>query len=299
MKKFLLSVAVLLASVCAGAQVLSVGALTRVNGVVGDQPAISPDGRFIVVSHSEGLVKVDVATGQQELVAKGGGIYNVQFTADGNNLVFVRPTTDKNHLRKISLESVDLTSGNVKVLVKPSRTLAHGVAVTDGTVTAIQDGRRQTKRVAGAKAAAKAVATINYGHLDVTTADGKTTSIDPQGRGSYLWASVSPNGERVLYWLVGKGCFTCNLDGSDVQRVGGIRAAVWADDNTVIGMDEREAQAQRVAESFIVAVDLRTGEQQRLTDNSVRAQFPAVSADGKRIAFNTTNGEIYVLDINK
>ena len=162
----------------------------------------------------------------------------------------------------------------------------------------LSNGKQQTKALNGGKAVKSAIASINYGHLDITV-DGKTTTIDPQGRGSYIWASISPNGQRVCYWLVGRGCFTCNLDGTDVKSHGPLRAAVWAGNDMIVGMDEIEGNAQQVLASSIVALDVNTNEVQKLTDDNVIAQYPSVNADGSRVAFTTPAGEVYIINLVK
>ena len=102
-----------------------------------------------------------------------------------------------------------------------------------------------------------------------------------------------------MYWLVGRGCFVCNLDGTGVQRVGELRAAVWAGNDRLVGMDEVEGTAQQVTASSLRLYDLASGVSQTITDDTVKAQFPSASADGSRIAFTTPEGELYIVTLTK
>ena len=298
MKKFFISAAVLLATVMAHGQIMEVSSVERVNGANGETAVISPSGDYVVVNGQDGLMKVDLASGAQTLVAKGSGLYNVKISGDGNTVVYTRPMSDRIHLRKIRLESVNLADGSAKQLVAPSRKLNAGATIEGNSINVVNNGKLQVKSLDGSKAVKAPVASINYGHLDITV-DGKTTTLDPLGRGSYLWPSVSPDGTKVCFWLVGRGCYTCNLDGSDLRSFGPLRAAVWADNNVIVGQDELEGNAQRLAASSIVAIDINTKAIQKLTNDEVIAMYPSVSADASRIAFVNQDGDVYVINIKK
>lgn len=300
MKKFIYTAAMMLASMAMSAQVVTVGSVDRINpGMSIDKPAISADGSFVVAyAPSQGAIVKITPDGKTATVAQGENLYGLAVTADGGNVVFTRPTYDKNHLRKNSLEVADINTGAVTVMVKPTRQLNAGVSVAGSTVTAVEKGRVRSKSISADKTAAAPVASISYGHLQVTV-DGKTTTIDPQGRASYIWPSVSPDGTKVVYWMVGGGCYVCNLDGSDAKNLGALRAAVWAGNDMIIGMDELEGNNQEVTESSLVVCRLADGATQRVTDKTVKAQYPAASADGTKVAFTTPDGQLYMMTLKK
>lgn len=300
MKKIIYTAAMMLVSLSMGAQVVTVGSVDKVNttGSI-DKPAISADGSFVVayMPQSGGIVKI-TPDGKTTTVAEGQGLYGLAVTEDGNSVVFNRRTYNKQHLGYTSLEVADLNTGAVKTMVKPTRQLNAGVSVSGSTVTAVEKGKTRAKSFGAGKTMSAPVASISYGHLQVTN-NGKTETIDPQGRGSYIWPSVSPDGTKVVYWLVGGGCYVCNLDGSDVQRVGGLRAAVWAGNDMIIGMDEREGMNQEVTASSLVVYRLSDGATQTLTDDTVKAQYPAASKDGSKVAFTTPDGQLYMMTLTK
>lgn len=296
MKKLFITAAAMLAFVVGNAQLVTVNSIDRVGDVTCAKVTMSPDGEYVVANTGSSLNRVNIADGQSTVLTTGANLTGVTIGADGT-VAYVRPSFDKKHLRHVSLEAIT-PAGQQVVVVKPTRQLGAGVTVANGTVNGIAKGKAQAKAVNGGKTVKAPVAAINYGHLDVTV-DGKTRTIDPQGRGSYLWPSVSPDGTKVCYWLVGRGCFTCNLDGTDVKSHGPLRAAVWAGDHMLVGMDELEDTNQEVVASSIVALDPATNTVQKLTDDSIIAQFPSASADGSRIAFTDIHGQVYVINITK
>lgn len=296
MKKFFITAVALLAFCVGNAQLVTVNSVERVGDQYAAKAVISPDGQYVVANTTTELKRVNVADGQATTIAKGNNLYNVVVSADGS-VVYSRPTFDKKHLRHVSLEVVD-ANGQNKVLVKPTRKLSSGVSVANGTVNAVVNGKAQAKALGAEKAVKAPVASISRGHLQVTV-NGKTTTLDPQGRGSYIWTSISPDGKRLSYWLVGAGCFTCNLDGTDVKSHGPLRAAVWCGNDMLVGQDEVEGQAQQLVACSIVALDVNTNKVQKLTDDSLIATYPSASADGSRVAFTTQDGEIYVINLTK
>ncbi|MGN1252506.1 MAG: hypothetical protein ACI4US_06540 [Muribaculaceae bacterium] len=296
MKKLFFIGVMMFAAMTAGAQTAVPGSMHRV-GTAGGRAVISPDGSFVISQSAQGLQKTDLTTGENTVVAKGANLYDIAISADGRHVVYTRPSFNDKHLRFNSLESVDLGTGKTTVLVKPTRKLNAGVALSGNTVNAVAGGKARVKSLDGTKAAKAPVASISYGHLQVTGTDGKTVTIDPQGRASYLWPSVSPDGTRVLYRLSGVGTFTCNLDGSNVRPVGNYMFPVWAGNDAVIGVREVEGDSQQLVASTLVAVNLADGNASNITPADMIATSPSCTADGATVAFTTGDGGIYTVSL--
>lgn len=278
------------------AQVLRTENLRQIPGVTVASAVISPDGTFVIAATGDGLSKVNIADGTVTPVVKGPA-YGAKITDDGRHVVFFRPVY-KDKYRYVSLVSADIADGSESTLVAPTRHLNSGMSVAGSTVNAVADGKALTFDLDGSAPQTAPVASIDYGHLAVTV-DGNTSAIDPFGRASYLWPSISPDGKRVVWRLSGYGTYTSAPDGSDIRLAGDYMMPVWAGNDVVIGVDERETTAQALWSSALVAVDINTGEAQRLTPADIIATGPSVSADGRRLSFNTTDGRLFILDIER
>lgn len=297
MKKFFIAVAVLAASLTVNADVFNVGAIQKVENIGAvEKPVLAADGSFVVAKGAKGLEKVSLADGTTQTVVEGQDLYNVAITPDGSKVVYTRPSFNKNHLRHTALESVSLENGKKDVIVKASRNMSAGAAVTNGTITAVNNGRMQKKAIGADKNDVLPVVSIYQGHLQVTR-NGQTVNIDPQGRASYLWPQLSPDGTKIVYWCVYRGCFVCDLDGSNARPLGELRAAVWAGDNAVVGMKTVSDDEGGIVASSLIAADIATGELQTLTSDDVVAMFPTATAG--RVAFNDLDGNLYFFDITK
>ena len=189
---------------------------------------------------------------------------------------------------------MNVETGKVETVIKPTRNLADGVALTNAKIVARSNGKMAAKSLSKAAAAERPVVATEYGHL---TVNGQV--IDPQGKGSYLWPSLSPDGTQIVYWLVYRGCFVCNLDGSNARPLGALRAAVWAGNDAIIGVKSTTNYDMEVETSALVAVDLKSGENQVLTPATVKAQYPSVNADATRVAFTDPEGALYIVNLSK
>ena len=297
MRKFLFALA-LGFSLTAMAQVMNVTSIEKVN--LPEQAAvaaISPQGDYLLLTSAtnQGLTKLDLSTHQTQVISTAPSAgHNVMITPDGQTVVYRESSFNEKHLKYSTLKSVNLATGASQTLVKPTRDL-QGYAIDATSAGVVNKGKFSKKAVGNAKAQNVPVLSIKKDQLMITV-NGKTRNLSPNGSGySYLWASLSPDGTKVLYYQAAHGAYVCDLDGSNVRKVGKMRAPVWYDDNTVVGMLDLD-DGELVYASTIVAATL-DGTTQVLTDESTIAMYPH-AANGK-IAFSTPAGEAYIINVTK
>lgn len=277
MKKILL-LAVALVSIMASAQVLNVESVEKLNipqNADSKIAGISPDGSYVLITSqsNEGLVKFDLATGKVSTIttAVGAG-YNVEISADSKEVIYREVTYAKDKSRLTSLVRQDLSTAKKSTLVKSTREM-HQARV---------------------RRAIAPIVSIQNGEL-VLTVGTVTKVLSPNGQGlSYLWPSVSPDGSKIVYYVSGS-VWVCNVNGSNPQRIGKFRTPQWYNNNVVVGMNDQD-NGHYVTSSEIVAYTL-DGEKQVLTNNTIMAMYPYVSADGSKIVCSTPVGEAYLINL--
>ena len=285
-------------SMSAMGQVLNVTSINKVNlPEKAAVAAISPQGDYLLLTSStnQGLTKLDLANGQTQVLSTAPSAgHNVKISPDGQTVVYHESSFNDKHLRFSTLKSVNLGTGASQVLVKPTRNL-QGYAVDATSVGVVNKGKFSNKAIGTAKAQKLPVLSINKGQLMITV-NGKTKKLSPNGdQFSYMWASLSPDGTKVLYYQAAHGTYVCNLDGSNARKVGKMRAPVWYDDNTIVGMMDLD-DGEFIYASTIVAATL-DGVTQTLTGDETIAMYPH-AANGK-IAFSTPAGEAYIIQLTK
>ena len=293
MKKVFISAMLLCSSVLGFAQLVEIQSVDKIDlpeGVSVNQATISPDGSFVVFSQNAkgGLHKMDLASKEINMISANGNSFDLKIAADGT-VVFRESRTAENKLRYTSLKAVD-ARGVETTLVAPTRDL-NGFAVNGTNVMTVDNNKVEAKSLNGGVAVQMPVASIRYGQLCI---DGKVISPNGQEGASYLWPSISPNGTKVCYYLVTKGCYVANIDGSNPVYIGQLRATKWLNDLTVVGMNDLD-DGSVVTSSKLIAASIDGQVKQELTVGESLAMFP--STNGKRIAYSTPMGDLFIINL--
>ena len=276
MRKCILFMAALLCGAVANAQVLQVTSMQKLDVPTGDVKlaGVSPKGDYLLLTNgnNHGLQRYDLATGTITTLSEADGAgYNVQVSADGQEVVYRETTVGKDKLRRNTIIRKNFAKQRRSVIAKNQRTNAM-MATDDAQMTVTINDRRIAR-----------------------TQNGTTTFLTPNGADkSYIWPSVSPDGTKLCYYVCGEGCYVSHIDGTNPQFIAhDCRAAKWYDNNTLVAMAD-EDDGHFMTASAIVAYTL-DGRKQVLTDNTMMAIYPY--AANNVIVFTTEMGETYMLNI--
>ena len=259
-------------------------------------PRFSPAGDYLLVSSSgySGLRMYDFATKTiTRLTDDAGAGYETQISADGKTILYSKTELVKN-LRHNSLVQIEKASRIKKQITAPARdAVVPRFAANKPTYVT---GRKMI-RAGVTTAEVKPIITIEDRKMVVYLATGRKV-LTPNGTSaSYIWPVISPDGKKIAYTVVGKNTFVCNIDGTQSISVGYINAPQWLNNSWLVGMDDKD-DGEKLVSSELVAVSADGKIRQKITTPAGKmALYPAASADGKRIAFNTEKGEIYILTI--
>ena len=111
--------------------------------------------------------------------------------------------------------------------------------------------------------------------------------------------AVSPDGQKIAFQIAGKGCFVCNLDGSNVISLGAGSRPAWLPDSKNVILSEVKDNGNVYTSADLYNVNIATGKRVILTANTDMITLsPAVSPDGKKVAFeNPVDAGIYVINL--
>lgn len=278
MKKSLLLIGLVI-SMMASAQVLKVESVQKLSVKAGDVQVagISQDGSYILLTDNShtGLIKYTLATGEREVLSTAPGAgYNVSIAADGQSVIF----REKVMLRDNSIE---------QKLVRRDLVRKENSTIVDNT----RNARQLT--VGNQLQAQRPTVSIENQQL-VLTIGGNAQVISPCGTDkSYIWPSVSPDAQHILFYVCGRGAFVCDINGRNVRFLGrDFRAPKWYNNNVIVGMNDKD-NGEVTTSSEIVAIDLQ-GHTQVLT-NGINAMYP-FACNGK-IVCTGFNGETYLITV--
>ena len=278
MKKTILLCAACIISMFASAQLLEVVSTRQLPIHSGEELKVagfSPKGNYLLLTNdvNNGLIRYDLATGATQTISEASGAgWSVKISEDGQCIVYRERYMDANQLMKHNIVKYDMSDQKKAIVAKNQRNL------------------NQLVHANGANSV-----TINEDLHIMLVHNGKNIVLSPNGTNeAYNWASISPDGQKILYYVSGRGCYTCDLKGGNVQYIADhCRAPQWYDNNTIIGMHD-EDDGKYLTASAIVAYNLQ-GQKQILVNKEMMAIYP-YAAEGQ-IAFSTAGGEIYLMKV--
>ena len=278
MKKTILLCATCIISMFASAQLLEVVSTRQLPIHSGEELKVagfSPKGDYLLLTNdvNNGLIRYDLATGATQTISEASGAgWSVKISEDGRCIVYRERYMDANQLMKHNIVKYDMSDQKKAIVAKNQRNL------------------NQLVHANGANSV-----TINEDLHMMLVHNGKNIVLAPNGTNeAYNWASISPDGQKILYYVSGRGCYTCDLKGGNVQYIADhCRAPQWYDNNTIIGMHD-EDDGKYLTASAIVAYNLQ-GQKQILVNKEMMAIYP-YAAEGQ-IAFSTAGGEIYLIKV--
>lgn len=270
-------------------------------------PQFMPNGNSLLVTSEtfDGLGIIDLSNGKyRQLTTMQGAGYMPAVQNDGKTVVY---RTSDFLTQKISLYAIN-TENLQSRQIGSSLDHVNRLNVVAGDICYAQKGILKRSHVLS-KDQIKRTATRND-NIYVTEEDlkvviyknGVRSVVDPLSTAtedvSYCWSSLSPDKTRLLF-VGGNNAYTCNLDGSCLVQLGKLHAPVWRDNNYVVGMED-EDDGHRFTKSDIIIVNANGSNRQQLTipSNDIK-MYPAVSQDGNKIAYHTTDGRIYLMTIKE
>lgn len=276
MRKIILLGVVCSISMLASAQLLEIVSTKQLTTPSNEELKVagfSPKGDYVLLTNdvNKGLLHYDLATDNVTTITEADGAgWAVKISTEGTNIVYRERYMTADKLMKHNILEYNLTAKKKAMVAKEQRNL-NKLVVANNSVS------------------------INENLHMVLTKDGKSTILTPNGENeAYNWASLSPDGQKILYYVSGKGCYTCDLNGRDIHYIAlDCRAPQWYDNNIIIGMHD-EDNGKWITASAIVAYSLQ-GEKQILVNKETIAIYP-YTADGK-IAFSTAAGKVYIMNV--
>ncbi len=293
MKKLFLLPAVAACCLWANAQVEIVSQKSVLSGgETGYNPVLNSDGSKLLYTTSDytGLKCFDFGNNSIQTIADDSmSGFSPVFSKDGKNVYFLSQTVEHQMVYR-SLKNYSF-SGGTSVLVEKARGLGHPVAIDGGFVANSSKGKMQrTKRQQSSFVMA-------HGDKLLVAQNGVEKELSPVATNyTYMWESLSPDGTKILFYAGGKGAFVCNLDGTIVTELGKLTVPVWLDDNHVVAQRSTH-DGHQYESSQIVVVDIRNNDIVELTSPVSMAMNPTAAPQKGRIAYNTVDGRIYIMDL--
>jgi Tol biopolymer transport system component len=296
----IIAIILLLLPLTSVAQELRLKAVRRVKPGISGQYMLSgvlPGSNHLLVTGEgyKGLSLLDLRRGRiTEISSDNGAGYEPAVTPDGRKIIF-RSDSFSDTRKYSSLFSYDVETGGTETIISHERGV-QPAAISGNRMMVKSDmgSRIESAGSVATKSSGGGVFVMTEDMVPVIYSGEERKVLKPNGDGYYIWASLSPDGTRLLYNYQGLNTYICDLSGRVLYDAGRINAPKWLNDNIIIGMDDRD-DGHRVTSSEIVYFTLGDRKRKYLTETGTRTEmYPWPFAGGRKIAFTTDNGDIYV-----
>jgi len=262
--------------------------LVREAGTEAFHPRFTPDGTTILLTSASysGLRAINLETRQlREITRLHRAGWNPVISADSRTVYFQTEDLTERGIRNARFYSHNLETRQTRQVTAFSNEAAQS---SENTLRSRSTAQTPT------------VVFVNQDLQIVVERNGVQRTLTPLGTDvQYIWASLSPDGTRISFYSMATGeVFISDLDGNVLANLGALDAPVWLNNDWVVGMNEVN-DGRNITAANIVAVTSNGRVRQNLTQLDQRiAMFPAASPDGRRIAFHTLEGNLYLMEVS-
>ncbi|MBR1551221.1 MAG: hypothetical protein IJ632_02745 [Muribaculaceae bacterium] len=253
-------------------------------------PQMSDDGRWLLYSNTEStvLTLLNLTTGEKAIVADNGYPgFDARMDAAGRVYYVTQERRGNGLLYRTGWRYDPANGQRVKVLKAQHGQVLPVRAGADVVIEGEKKTYRSSKRVAP-----YAFARGSRLHI---VASGRPVLCQPAGEcAGYLWAQVSPAGDKVLFEAAGRGLYVCDMQGHVLQRLEKCLMPTWLDNDHIVAMGNN-GNVQRDMRSGIIVLAADGSGRTTLTAEEGCIQ-PSVTADG-RILFTTKSGSVKLMTI--
>ena len=254
-KLFLTTILLCLWALGATAAGVKPGTMKTLVDSCGFFPQLSDDGEWLLYSPTEGtsLMLKNLSTGVVTTVANTGYPGFDAIFGDDGKVYYVTQQRKKNGLVYRTGHCYDPATGKNQVVLKAQHGRVQPLRATGGVVI---NGERQVYRNA------KQVGTYCYTRGDqliIVDEGGTSRALQPvKNSNGYLWASLSPDGTKILFEAASRGLFVCDLNGSIILEQDQYLMPCWYNNDYIVAMSNAGNVRTSGSRIWLLSVDGET-----------------------------------------
>lgn len=128
--------------------------------------------------------------------------------------------------------------------------------------------------------------------------NGDREVVNPIGDGNYLWASVSPDGSKLLFTFAGQGSFVTDLSGAILGELSSAHYPQWSNNGEWILYMKDYDDGEKVIESDLFVSTIDGKKEFKITETKeIHEMYPVWSKSEDAVYYNSTVGIIYKIEL--
>lgn len=225
-----------------------------------------------------------------------GSGYDFVFSSADNSFLF-RKNDYINGRKYSTLISYDLSSGNENIIIENQRNLVIPNSSTNSAKFYLLQNKLINASNVLSKNSSELAVLANSNGIHVYS-NSSEKILKPFGEGNYIWASLSPDQEKILFNYPGKGTYVCDLNGKILFNVGYANYPSWSrDGNWILFMRDIDDGHEIISSDIYLKKYLDDEEINLTNTKDIIELFPSSSSFQDEVLFNTSDGEIYKLTL--
>lgn len=253
-------------------------------------PELSPDGTKLLYSTTDAMVlrMMDLNTRQVYRVSdEWGAGFDAKFGGDGKVYYVTMQRHGKNLIYRAG-RSFEIGVGRRQTVLEPQHGAVHVLAATDGVAVVGEKSKYKNKRNVGTYVWSK-------GDRLVVSENGKVREMTPVKESSgYLWASLSPDGKKIVFNAARKGTYVVDLQGNVLAHLDYYLMPSWFNNDYIVAQNSGLGSYHKAgSQIFLVKADGTFS--QGITDPAEGAIQPMVS--GNKVVYTNINGVVREIEV--
>lgn len=293
MKKLFLIVFGMGALLCSAQQVTVTSTTPLLKGVeAAFYPNLNSSGDKLLYSDADahGLKMLDLNTQAVTTISDQDG---AGFDAKWSNEGQVYYVTSKINLNERLVYRTgmryDLSQKNNEIVLEAQHGAVH---IETGTKGVAIGGERLTYT----SSSSRGTGVYTTGSQLVITVDGKERRYTPvESHAGYLWASVSPGGDKIAFFAAGKGIVVTNLRGKVLAELGNYEMPCWYNNDYIVAQNATD-DGHRFTSSQIMLLKADGSWGIELTPRTSMTMQP--TSGGGKIVYTTIDGNLTMITID-
>ncbi|MDA3859626.1 MAG: hypothetical protein PF445_00220 [Melioribacteraceae bacterium] len=225
--------------------------------------------------------------------------YEPMFTVD--NKIVHRKDDFKNNRRFISIYEYDIIEKSEKIVEEELRDIAQIKVVNENEIAYSRNQKlleiKSNNKLERTTSNSLPIVMIENSDL-VLYNNGERIVVNPRGDGNYLWASVSPDGSKLLFTFAGHGSFVTDLNGKMIGEFSSAHYPQWSSNGEWILYMKDYDDSEKVIESDLFVSTIDGKQEFKITETTdIHEMYPVWSNLGNAVYCNSTEGIIYKIEL--
>lgn len=252
-------------------------------------PVISADGSQVLFTSSsyQGLKLYDMDGNYVTKIsdaAKAG--YKPAF--DNNGKVYFKTAEG---LANANVNCYDLAKSTTVTVLSNDKCARVMTATDNNVVVRAANPRLKSFRTE------KSTYVYTEGSKVIVAKNGREKAYSPiESNAGYIWASLSPDGQRVMFYVAETGIAIMDLNGNVINRLGKYEFPSWYGNDYIIAQNATD-DGHQLSSSQIVLVKADGSLVKELTKPESMTMHPSASFKSNRVVYDTIDGRMFMLNV--